>query len=80
MPGLPTFAETNLRTYVRPPSGRDGLWFFSWRSRAPSCWRRGRSARRTIPASWRSPGAGDRPLLGPETAGPRLLPACRPPR
>ncbi|MFF4835473.1 YqjF family protein [Streptomyces sp. NPDC001315] len=27
--GLPTFPETNLRTYVRHPSGRDGLWFFS---------------------------------------------------
>ncbi|MCZ0206012.1 DUF2071 domain-containing protein [Streptomyces achromogenes] len=29
LPGLPTFAETNLRTYVRHPNGRDGLWFFS---------------------------------------------------
>ncbi|MGW7619972.1 YqjF family protein [Streptomyces antimycoticus] len=29
MPGLPTFAETNLRTYVRRPGGRDGLWFLS---------------------------------------------------
>ncbi|MET7906321.1 DUF2071 domain-containing protein [Streptomyces sp. NPDC005355] len=29
MPGLPTFAETNLRTYVRRPDGRDGLWFLS---------------------------------------------------
>lgn len=28
-PGLPTFAETNLRTYVRRPDGRDGLWFLS---------------------------------------------------
>jgi uncharacterized protein YqjF (DUF2071 family) len=28
-PGLPTFAETNLRTYVRRPGGRDGLWFLS---------------------------------------------------
>ncbi|MET8567665.1 DUF2071 domain-containing protein [Streptomyces sp. NPDC004783] len=28
-PGVPTFAETNLRTYVRHPSGRDGLWFLS---------------------------------------------------
>jgi uncharacterized protein YqjF (DUF2071 family) len=34
-PGLPalprvsTFPETNLRTYVRGPDGRDGLWFFS---------------------------------------------------
>ncbi|PIM66110.1 hypothetical protein CTU88_44975, partial [Streptomyces sp. JV178] len=27
--GLPTFAETNLRTYVRTPDGRDGLWFLS---------------------------------------------------
>ncbi|MFI8348161.1 YqjF family protein [Streptomyces sp. NPDC085596] len=26
LPALPTFAETNLRTYVR---GRDGVWFFS---------------------------------------------------
>ena len=24
-----TFPETNLRTYVRGPGGRDGLWFFS---------------------------------------------------
>ncbi|WP_181795544.1 YqjF family protein [Streptomyces sp. WELS2] len=29
LPGLPTFAETNLRTYVRHPNGRDGLWFLS---------------------------------------------------
>jgi uncharacterized protein YqjF (DUF2071 family) len=28
-PGLPAFAETNLRTYVRQPDGRDGLWFLS---------------------------------------------------
>ncbi|MEU3524192.1 DUF2071 domain-containing protein [Streptomyces sp. NPDC038707] len=28
-PGLPAFAETNLRTYVRHPNGRDGLWFLS---------------------------------------------------
>ncbi len=28
-PGEFTFAETNLRTYVRDPSGRDGLWFLS---------------------------------------------------
>jgi uncharacterized protein YqjF (DUF2071 family) len=26
---LPDFAETNLRTYVRGPDGRDGLWFLS---------------------------------------------------
>lgn len=29
VPGLPTFAETNLRTYVRHRDGRDGLWFLS---------------------------------------------------
>ncbi|MEV7688898.1 DUF2071 domain-containing protein [Streptomyces bungoensis] len=29
VPGLPTFPETNLRTYVRGPDGRDGLWFLS---------------------------------------------------
>ncbi|WP_406724107.1 DUF2071 domain-containing protein [Streptomyces sp. GD-15H] len=29
VPGLPTFAETNLRTYVRRRDGRDGLWFLS---------------------------------------------------
>ncbi|POX57324.1 hypothetical protein C3489_01025 [Streptomyces sp. Ru71] len=29
LPGLPTFAETNLRTYVRHRDGRDGLWFLS---------------------------------------------------
>jgi uncharacterized protein YqjF (DUF2071 family) len=27
--GLSTFPETNVRTYVRGPDGRDGLWFFS---------------------------------------------------
>jgi uncharacterized protein YqjF (DUF2071 family) len=27
--GLSTFPETNLRTYVRGPDGRDGLWFLS---------------------------------------------------
>jgi uncharacterized protein YqjF (DUF2071 family) len=29
VPGLPAFAETNLRTYVRHRRGRDGLWFLS---------------------------------------------------
>ncbi|MCF0078182.1 YqjF family protein [Streptomyces lomondensis] len=29
LPGLPTFAETNLRTYVRHRDGRDGLWFLT---------------------------------------------------
>jgi uncharacterized protein YqjF (DUF2071 family) len=29
VPGLSTFAETNLRTYVRGPGGKPGLWFFS---------------------------------------------------
>ncbi|MFI2431612.1 YqjF family protein [Streptomyces sp. NPDC018693] len=29
VPGLPAFAETNLRTYVRHGDGRDGLWFLS---------------------------------------------------
>ncbi|MFF4487872.1 YqjF family protein [Streptomyces sp. NPDC001544] len=29
LPGPPTFAETNLRTYVRHRGGRDGLWFLS---------------------------------------------------
>ncbi|MFE2263604.1 YqjF family protein [Streptomyces griseosporeus] len=29
LPGVPTFPETNLRTYVRHPGGRDGLWFLS---------------------------------------------------
>lgn len=28
-PGMPTFAETNLRTYVRRRDGRDGVWFLS---------------------------------------------------
>jgi uncharacterized protein YqjF (DUF2071 family) len=28
-PRLMTFPETNLRTYVRRPDGRDGLWFLS---------------------------------------------------
>lgn len=29
VPGLSTFPETNLRTYVLGPDGRDGLWFLS---------------------------------------------------
>lgn len=29
VPGLSSFPETNLRTYVRGPDGRDGLWFLS---------------------------------------------------
>jgi uncharacterized protein YqjF (DUF2071 family) len=29
VPGLSTFPETNVRTYVLGPDGRDGLWFFS---------------------------------------------------
>ncbi|PAZ09761.1 hypothetical protein CLM62_44445 [Streptomyces sp. SA15] len=29
LPGLPAFAETNLRTFVRYRNGRDGLWFLS---------------------------------------------------
>jgi uncharacterized protein YqjF (DUF2071 family) len=29
VPSFTTFPETNLRTYVRRPDGRDGLWFLS---------------------------------------------------
>ena len=29
LPGLSAFPETNVRTYVRGPGGRDGLWFLS---------------------------------------------------
>lgn len=29
LPWLSRFAETNLRTYVRGPDGRAGIWFFS---------------------------------------------------
>src|SRR5205807_1861952 len=29
VPGLTTFPETNLRTYVVAPDGSAGLWFFS---------------------------------------------------
>lgn len=29
LPKLSTFPETNLRTYVRGPDGRDGIWFLS---------------------------------------------------
>ncbi len=29
VPGASTFPETNVRTYVRGPDRRDGLWFFS---------------------------------------------------
>jgi uncharacterized protein YqjF (DUF2071 family) len=28
-PRITTFPETNLRTYVRRPNGRDGIWFLS---------------------------------------------------
>jgi uncharacterized protein len=28
-PGVTTFPETNLRTYVHRPNGRDGIWFLS---------------------------------------------------
>ena len=65
VPGLPpvpwasTFPETNVRTYVRGPDGRTGVWFFSLdASRAgavavarttlnlPYCWARMRLGRR----------------------------------
>jgi uncharacterized protein len=29
IPGVARFPETNVRTYVRGPDGRDGIWFFS---------------------------------------------------
>ena len=29
LPGLSSFPETNVRTYVIGPDGRDGLWFFT---------------------------------------------------
>ena len=29
IPGVASFPETNVRTYVRDPDGRDGIWFFS---------------------------------------------------
>lgn len=29
VPSFPTFPETNLRTYVSRPNGRDRLWFLS---------------------------------------------------
>src|SRR5262245_38562455 len=29
LPGLKRFHEVNLRTYVRPPGGEAGVWFFS---------------------------------------------------
>lgn len=29
LPGVSTFPETNVRTYVRDARGRDGLWFFT---------------------------------------------------
>ncbi|MER6028794.1 DUF2071 domain-containing protein [Streptomyces sp. NPDC001851] len=32
---LPAFEETNLRTYVRGPDGREGLWFLSIEVSAP---------------------------------------------
>ncbi|MFF9851122.1 YqjF family protein [Streptomyces litmocidini] len=33
-----SFPETNLRTYVRLPDGRSGLWFFSLDVTAPYLW------------------------------------------
>ncbi|MEU0335156.1 DUF2071 domain-containing protein [Streptomyces sp. NPDC006193] len=33
---LPSFAETNLRTYVRDRDGRDGLWFLSLEVACPA--------------------------------------------
>jgi uncharacterized protein len=33
-PTLPPFAETNLRTYVRLPDGREAIWFFSLDARS----------------------------------------------
>lgn len=36
LPGLRTFAETNLRTYVRHRDGRDGLWFLSLEVACPA--------------------------------------------
>ncbi|MBQ1124187.1 DUF2071 domain-containing protein [Streptomyces sp. B15] len=36
LPGLPTFPETNLRTYVRHRDGRDGLWFLSLEVACPA--------------------------------------------
>ncbi|MGP4113405.1 YqjF family protein [Streptomyces sp. 4N509B] len=36
LPGLLTFAETNLRTYVRGPGGRDGLWFLDIEAGSPT--------------------------------------------
>ncbi|WP_340375455.1 DUF2071 domain-containing protein [Streptomyces sp. SS7] len=35
-PGLPTFAETNLRTYVRHHDGRDGLWLLTGAAGLPA--------------------------------------------
>ncbi|MFD8599372.1 YqjF family protein [Kitasatospora sp. NPDC059646] len=35
LPGPGRFPETNLRTYVRGPDGRDGLWFFSLEAAHP---------------------------------------------
>jgi uncharacterized protein YqjF (DUF2071 family) len=34
LPMLSTFPETNLRTYVLGPDGRDGLWFLSLEARS----------------------------------------------
>lgn len=48
LPGLSAVPETNLRTYVRGPDGRDGLWFFSLEAA---------SAALTVAARFGPPGA-----------------------
>ena len=58
MPWVSTFPETNVRTYVRGPDGRRGIWFFTLdiprlggvgvargTYRIPYCWSRMRFAR-----------------------------------
>ncbi len=35
LPGLTTFPETNVRTYVIGPDGRSGVWFFSLDAASP---------------------------------------------
>ncbi len=81
VPGLPAFAETNLRTYVRHPDGRDGPWFLSLEVTCPLM-----PAARGIGAPYH-PGllevsgkGGTVSYFRQEMDGRGRLPAGRPPR
>ena len=49
MPFVSDFTETNLRTYVIGPDGRDGLWFFTLETDSLPTVLGARSARHPVP-------------------------------